>query len=395
MLIIRVLVVILLYHEGSSLRLHKNDLVQTRSTWDATLGEYQVNPVQESNEGEVGMTGVRDQFQDACKLIMSVAVYEAEAVVAQMLENYLRFTCDSTKVVLHVSANSSYNMSRPFWRDTVANKRVIINPERHATGWCQMGIFVAHMSNALYMQQHCPPTETQGAVFLPMASNSLFFRSGLEGFVRSTNGTSIRNTPCLGFRHIGLAGWKNENINKDVEFFRSIAGRDYMPLSNFRLQFANDQQMPIFRSFLGQYFPLSHIVSLATRVRGLGYWEKDQLKTCGEDYMLANYYVYDEQFRNQFLGLGPEDLSKCQAERLEAKYCCSAEDAETMAHNVVTWPFVGKKQWRKPYARIWDVKKWMSAISPGSGVFAIKRVARDAEDLARKYLNQLPANTCW
>ena len=157
--------------------------------------------------------------EPSTRLALSVAVFEPFELVEQIVRNYLRFTTNRTRIVLHASHDANYTLSDSGWRQLLAHPRVAMNPQRISTGWCSPGIFRAHLSNALFIAKHLG---TEG-IFLPMSSNAFFFRSGVEQQV-----AEMRLSVCDGRADNGMTrlDTNNKHVDKHCLLYTSPSPRD-------------------------------------------------------------------------------------------------------------------------------------------------------------------------
>ena len=134
-----------------------------------------------------------------------IAAYVPPWYAKQAIHNWLRFTVESTRIVVHMDRARPTNFSRaealePEWqwlREGTAADRVLVNPLRMFT-WRRSGsLLVAHVRNylfarrALSSQRHRTPSH-----LLFLASNCFFVRPGVEAFVASRGATAaIRSCP--------------------------------------------------------------------------------------------------------------------------------------------------------------------------------------------------------
>ena len=240
------------------------------------------------------------------RLVISVSVFEPVELVEQLVLNYLRFTGGGTMILLHASLATNYNFSDPTWTSILEHPRLALNVERCApaasgsravpptlcvahrprldsrascaraavyTSWCHPGIFLAHLSNAMYAAER----SHKHAVFLPMSSNSFFFRAGVEERVKEMSGMSL----CPGSPDLGLSKLSFPNRHVDKRLLPMITGNPMATNVNY--------------DKLECFYPLAWFTDVAAFFKAADLPYDQRTRSCEEDWVMSTIAMHNSR----------------------------------------------------------------------------------------------------
>lgn len=294
-------------------------------------------------------------------IVFSIPVHEHEAVVMDLLENIHRFVPGSG-VVLHV-ARQWVSRDRGIVSRLENIPRVAVNPRHYWTSWGDGIQLKAHVDNFDHAVGAFPDM-THMAL---MASNELFIRPGVDGYIRS------HDVGCFATRVLPTdTGWVQSSARRDGLLARMMEKRGRMDILNSQVEgtfyrkepwagLCRDYREMAWREF-GPLIPYS---------QGDGY-AGARFSHRLRRHFPARFYPKEEIYGPTFLaGEGRRCDPYCYALVQPGAFMGKAEVDEILAGNEA-----GMKKYK---------------VETHREIYSVKRVDRDGADTTRAYIRSLPS----